>query len=823
MGFKVVIVGSGIVGSSVALHLAEQGWRDVLVVDKGPVVHNDGSTSHAPGGVVALSHNKLLTQMALYGAGRFSSLADYADDRITVNEVGTVDVAVTERRMRDLIRLAGEAKSFGAEAHLLDATETAERVPMLDPSAMEGSIFVPAGQLVASPHLNGAIQREAARNGAVEFRGGVEVVDLEVTNGRVSAVLTDDPEQPRIEAETVVLCTNIWGPVLADRVGVPLPLQAYEHQYVVTGPLPEMGGFDPAEPSHEATFPSVRDLDSALYFRQHWNRYGIGSYLHTPRRVSPHDVGRSAIHDFTPGDFGGAAWDAAQRLFPMFRGLDPSGFPERMNGMFAFSVDGMPIIGPAGPAGLWVAVASWLTHAAGVAKLLTEWMVEGAPEWDPRSVHVARFAGYQTTPAFIRAVCDRNYREVYEILHPRQPPTTPRNVRRTPFDSRHRDLEAEFTVFAGIELPNWYETNRDLIERYAERIPSREGWAAEHWSPIQGAEHLITREKVGLFDLDGLSIIELRGRDAGVFAEHLCANRVDRGVGRIVYTTWLDHRGGVRRDLAVMRVDEDRVWMFVGEGTRPMDLDWVSGHVRSSDRVTVTDVSASMTCLGLWGPNARRVLQRVTSADVSNDAFPFFTGRWIDIGMAHVLALRISYVGELGWELHVPVDAALSVWDALWEAGQDLGIRPVGQGAFDSLRLEKGYPAWGTDVHTEYSAYESGLGWTVRLDKGPFIGSDACRELVANEPDKRWSCLVFEDAEAVAMGGEPVVAAGRCVGYVTSSNHSYSIGRQIAFGYLPADLTAEGTDVDVVWFGARQRAVVTAHPVFDPDMDCLRS
>lgn len=823
MSFNVVVVGSGIVGSSVAYHLAASGWRDILVVDKGPVVHNEGSTSHAPGGVVALSHNRLLTLMALYGAEMFASLDNYADDRVTCNEVGTLDVAVTGRRMQDLVRLAGEAKSYGAEAHLLDPGETVELLPLLDASALVGSIFVPQGQMVASPHLNGAIQRDAAKHGAVEFRESTHVIDLEVQDGKVAAVITDDPDGPRIATDQVVLCTNIWGPVLADRLGIPVPLQAYEHQYVISGPLDALDRFDPKVPSDEVVYPSIRELDSALYSRQHWNRFGIGSYHHSPRRVSPHAVGRSAIHEFTPADFVGEAWERATRLIPMLRGLDPETFPDKINGMFAFSVDGMPIIGPAGPDGVWVAMASWLTHSAGVAKTLAEWMIDGEPEWDPRQVHVARFAGYQTSPAFLETVCDRNYREVYEIIHPKEPPSEPRNVRRTPFDVVHRQLESVFTVFAGIELPNWYESNSPLVDRYRDRIPKREGWAAEHWSPIQGAEHLATREGVGVFDLDGLSIIELRGGGAGLFAEYLCSNRVDRKPGRIVYTTWLTPTGGVRRDLAVMRVDEERIWMFVGEGTRPADLEWVRSQVRASDDVTVSDVSPAMTAMGVWGPNSRALLQRVTSADVSNDAFPYFTGRWIDVGMSRLLALRISYAGELGWELHMPPDSATTVWDAVWEAGQDLGVVAAGQGAFDSLRLEKGYPAWGLDVHTEYNPYEARLGWTVDLTKEDFIGAKACRGLVDATPNKIWSCLVFADDQSVALGYEPVVHEGRCVGYITSSNVSYSTGVQIAYAHLPQHLAAEGTELDVIWFGRRLAASVGPHPIYDPDMERLRS
>jgi heterotetrameric sarcosine oxidase gamma subunit len=823
MKARVVIVGSGIVGSAAAFHLARLGWSDIVIVDKGDPVENDGSTSHAPGGVVALSHNKLLTEMAVYSSRLYRSLPPFSPDRRMVNPVGTLEVAISRERMADLVRLQGESISFGTESVLLTAKEACERLPYLDPAAFIGALFVAEGLIVAGAHVSGAFQREATATGAATVFGHTPVVAIETERGRLAAVLTANPDLPRIECEQVLIATNIWAPLLGEQVETPIPLLGYEHQYLVSPPLSDLARFDPARPEDEIVYPSVRELDTYIYLRQHWNSFGVGSYRHQPRPVWPRQLGPTAIHPFTPSDFAGEAWEKARALFPPFRGADFQAFPHRINGIFAFPVDGMPIIGPGNVEGVWVAAGSWLTHAGGVGKSVAEWMSSGETEWDMRQVDLHRFHAFQATPGFVEKVGNKNYAEIYDIIHPREPITEPRNVRLTPFHPRHLINGAVFTTFAGLELPNWFETNSTLVSRHSDQIPTREGWASVHWSPIQGAEHLATRESVGLFDLSGLSIIEVSGPQALGLVDFLCANRVDVEPGRVVYTTWLTSTAGVRRDLTVTRLGPERFWMLVGEGTRPRDLDWVQRAAIRFPGAAISDLSDAYTALGLWGPNARRVLSRVTSADLSNHGFPYFTARWIDLGFAPSLAIRISYAGELGWELHFPPEFALSVWDRLWKAGEPESIVPAGMGAFDSLRLEKGYRGWGTDVYAEHDPYQAGLGWTVKLDKGDFLGAAAAAQRSATPLSKKLSCLTFDHPEGVAFGYEPIMLGERCVGHVTSSNFGYSIGKQIAYGYLAVDLAVEGTPLEVLYFGERFAATVAADPQFDPKMERMKA
>lgn len=815
---RVVIVGAGIVGCSAAYHLTKLGWKDILVLDKGELYENDGSTSHAPGGVVPLSHSKLLSQLGYYTTNLLAGLRPRSSTRNHYNPVGQIEAAISQERLDDLVRLHGESQGFGIESHLLTPVEVRERVPFLNESAILGALFVPSGAIVSGAEVCGALARDAMEGGGAAFIGHTAISDVEIQNGRVVAVHTNSREMHRIECEILLLCANIWSPAISEKIDVPIPLMAFEHQYVISEPLPELSRFDPGNKDHEVTFPTMRELESTMYYRQHWQAYGIGSYYHSPRRVHPRDVKKTAIHPFTAADFA-PAWEKAQNLIPMLRGAK---FARAFNGMFAFSVDGYPIIGETDVKGVWSANASWITHAGGVGKSVAEWLVHGETEWDMRQTHIQRFSDFQTTQHYVDIVTSKNYREVYDIIHPQQPLTEPRNLRFSPFQARLEALEADFTAFAGLELPNWFRSNARLLEQFDEQIPQRSGWAARYWSRTQGAEHLATRGNVGLFDLTGLSIIEVRGSGAAQFVNLLCSNEMDKPVGSVIYTLWLTPKGGIKRDLTVARLAPDCFWMFVGEGTLPQDLAWVRAMAPHDGTVYIHDISNSFTALGLWGPNARKVLAKVTHTDLSNEAFPYFSSQWIEIGAARVLALRISYAGELGWELHIPMDQALLVWDLLWEAGREFDLAPAGLGAFDSLRLEKGYRLWGKDIYTEYNPYEAGMGWTVRLKKDKFIGREACLELKEKTLKKRLCCLTMQKPGAVALGYEPIFNNATCIGHVTSANFGYSVQKFILYAYLPVAHAAEGTELEVEHAGRRWAATVSRDPQFDPQMRRLK-
>jgi dimethylglycine oxidase len=819
--YRVIVIGSGIVGASTVYHLAKSGWKDILLIDKGELWENDGSTSHAPGGVVALSHSKLLTQMAVYAADLYQSLAPFSPQRSMVNPVGGMDVATSERRWADIKRLHSESKAFGVEAYLLSPDEAAAKSPLLNPKEIFGGIFIKKGQIVSGAHVSGALVRDAQTMSNVETAANTALTDFEVSNGRIVAIRTNNPEFDRIECENVVLCANIWAPAISEKLNIKLPLMAFEHQYAVTSPLPELAQYKDHKVEDEVPFVGFRDVDHTMYYRYHWDSIGVGSYWHKAHMVHPRDVKKSAMHPFTPEDFA-EPWEHAKKMAPILN--SSTGFIRAFNGMFAFPVDGYPMIGEANVKGVWVAAGSWLTHAGGVGKSVVEWMTNGETEWDMRQAHIHRFQPHVTTQNFIDRISVKNYREIYEIVHPRQPLSEPRNIRLTPFYDRIKALGAEFTAFAGIEVPNWHAENTRLLEKYEEQIPPREGWAAQFWSPIAATEHLATRESAGVFDLTGLALIEVSGPGALTYVNYLCSNEMDKPVGQVVYTLWLTKSGGVRRDLAVARLAEDKFWMMVGDGTRPQDLDWVNRHAPKDGSVVVTDVSDSWAAMGLWGPNARKILSKVTSTDLSNESFPFYTSQWIEIGPVRVLAIRISYAGELGWELHVPYDQGGLVWDQIWEAGHEFGLISAGMTAFDTLRIEKGYRLWGADVYTEYNAYESGLGWTVKLDKpSDFLGKEASRELKAKGLKKKLCCLTLDNPRAAAFGYEPIFSNGSCIGIVTSANFGYSVGKYVLYGYVAKDYTKLGTKLEIEYFGDRYPVTVENDPLFDPKGERMKA
>ncbi|MEM7801619.1 MAG: FAD-dependent oxidoreductase, partial [Chloroflexota bacterium] len=817
------IIGGGIAGTSCAYHLTKLGWKDIILIDKGDLYENDGSTSHAPGGVGAINHSKLMTQFAQYTSELYAGLPEYDQPRRTHNPVGGFELARSQERWDDMKRLHSAAQSFGVETQLLTPKEAQAYWPIINPDTFKGVLHIPSSCLVSGAGAAGSMATEAEKTGGLTVLHHTMALDIEIKNNRVAAVITNNLEHTRIECEHVLIATNIWGPILGDKLGIPIPLLAFEHQYCISEPIDELSQFDPDNRDHEAIFPLIRDLDVTMYYRNHWNKLGVGSYYHKPLPVNPYKLGKTAMHDFTMEDWVDAR-KLADEMMPCYVGKE---LTRSYNGIFSFSVDGYPLMGETHIDGVWTCVATWITHAGGVGKAMAEWMVHGETEWDMRACNVNRFHDYQGTHSYIDQITACNYNEVYDIVHPRRPTTVPRNVRMSPLHERNVALKGEMVPAAGIELPNWYAENTRLLEKYEDQIPERDRWGSMHWSPIMAAEHLEVRDNVGLFDLTALSIIEISGPGALEYANWLCTNQMDRPVNSVTYTCWLTPAGGIKRDLAVTRMAEDTFWFFVGEGTLPQDLDWVDRNLRRSQwngQVSVNNISNQYGAIGLWGPNARNILNKVAAADVSNKGFPYYTAQWIEIGTVKVYALRISYVGELGWELHIPYDQTLQVWDLLWEAGREFEMIAAGAGCMDTLRLEKGYRLWGGDIYAEYNLYQAGLRWTAKFKKeGGFIGREATVAIKEKGYKKKLCALTVEASKVSLYGYEPIHSNGTVVGHVTTSNYGYTIGKQIAYGYIPKDYAAPGTELEISYFNERFKAIVSNEPIFDKEQARLKS
>ena len=805
---QAVVIGAGIAGCSVAYHLTELGWRDVVVVEQGPLFETGGSTSHAPGLVFQVNASKTMTGFARYTVDLWSRLE--LDGAPCAKAVGSLEVAWTPERLADLKRKAGYGLSWGVEAHLLSPSDARERIPMLSDRIL-GALYVPSDVHTKATRPAEAMARAAERNGAA-FHGHVKVTGFNIVRGRVRGVQTT---QGDITTDVVVAAAGIWSPTIGGLAGVPIPLSPMQHLYGVTTPLPELAGA-----TEEISLPLLRHQDKSVYFRQVGDRFGIGSYRHEPllmeaRDIPDHDDAPIAPAEMPfPQPHFEEAMAAAAEVLP---GLKGAGLTRRLNGLFSFTTDGFPVLGESPQVrGFWSAQAVWITHAGGVGKAVAEWMVNGEPTTDLRECDIRRFHAHAYSRPYVRARAAQQYREVYDIIHPRQQLANPRNLRLSPFHPRQRELGAVFFEDAGWERPQWYEANERLLDDLPVTGASRDGWEAREWSPIVAAEHAAVRERVAMFDLTSLAVFEVTGPGSLAALQRLATQQMDRPVGTIIYTAMLTPRGGIKCDLTVTRLAERRFLVVTGGGMGLHDLGWIQAHLPDDGSVTVTDVSAGQCCVGLWGPGARDLLRRVCEDDVTDAGFPYMTAKPITLAEVPALALRISYVGELGWEIYAPVEQGLRLWDLLWEAGRPLDVIAAGGGAFDSLRLEKGYRLWGADIHTEFNPFEAGTGFAVRMRKGDFIGREALRRIRAQRPTRKLCCLTLNDPDAVVVGKEPIMHGDRVLGYVTSANYGHSIGRGIVYGYLPAGYTAVGTIVDVLYFGRRLAATVAREPLYDP-------
>ncbi|MGW1273450.1 GcvT family protein [Streptomyces sp. NPDC002491] len=809
-GPRVVIIGAGVVGAALADEISARGWTEVTVVDQGPLPATGGSSSHAPGLVFQTNSSKTMAELARYTVEKFCSLD--VDGQPCFLQVGGLEVATTPERLTELRRRHGWITAWGIEARLLTADECLEQHPLVNPDKVLGGLLVPTDGLAKAVLAVEAQIRRATERG-VTFLARHEVLDVLKADGEVTGVLTDQGEIP---ADIVVCCAGIWGPKIARMVGMNLPLTPLAHQLAWTGPIPALAG-----QTEEAIRPILRHQDADLYYRDRFDGIGIGYYGHRPMPITADEIlsvdeaaGMPSVLKFTEDDFADA-WTETQALLPSTK---EAKIEEGINGLFSFTTDNFPLLGESPDVkGFWVAEAVWVTHSAGVGRAMAEWLVDGhCSSFDLHECDVNRFEPHQLSPEYVLARDCQNFVEVYDILHPLQPSGDPRPIRTSPFHARQQEHGAFFLEANGWERPQWYEANADRVE--GRSIPAPGDWAARFWSPIVGAEAQATRETVAMYDMTALKRLEVSGPGAADLLERLCTGKVAKSVGSVTYTLFLDHDGGIRSDVTVARLARD-TFQIGANGN--LDLDWITRHLPADGTVQVRDITPGTCCIGLWGPLARKVLQPLTDADFSNDGLKYFRAKRAYIGSVPVTAMRLSYVGELGWEIYTTADQGQKLWDTLWEAAKPLGGVIAGRGAFNSLRLEKGYRSFGTDMTYEHDPYEAGVGFAVKLDKDDFVGKAALLRRKENVR-RKLSCLVIDDPRSVVLGKEPVFDGDRPVGYVTSAAYGYTIGKGIAYAWLPTELTAPGTELHIGYFDQRVEAVVTEEPLFDPTMSRLR-
>jgi 4-methylaminobutanoate oxidase (formaldehyde-forming) len=570
-------------------------------------------------------------------------------------------------------------------------------------------------------------------------------------------------------------------------------------------------------------FPTLRDPDLLVYFREEVGGLTVGGYERNPATWALDGIPRDFRYKLLPFDWDrmGPLMENAIRRVPA---VETAELRHLYNGPEGFTPDGEFLLGPTEVRGFWVAAAfcaHGLAGAGGIGKVMAEWIIEGMPEWDIWRLDVRRYGPHYASQQYTVERTLETYSRYYDIHYPNEEREAGRPLRLSPTYHRLKELGAFFGEKYGWERPNWFTPH----EGQADHGYEPRGWFRRHWSPAIGVEHLATRERAGLFDETSFNKIEVRGPGALKFLQWMCANDIDKPVGSVVYTSMLNERGGIECDFTVTRLAEDRFLIITGTALGQHDLSWIRLHLPGDGSVTVEDVTSAYACIGLWGPRARDILSKVTRDDISHAGFPYMTARHLTVGKVPALAMRVTYVGELGWEFYCPTEYGQTLWDTLYEAGQEFGLVPAGYRAIDSLRLEKGYRYWSADVTPDYTPYEAGLGFAVKLTKGAFIGRDALLQQKEEGIRQKLCCLTLADPTAVAIGNEPVRPRGeeQVIGWITSAGYGYSVQKSIAYAYLPLEYSKVGTPLDVEILGERIDAQVEREPLWDPKGERIKA
>jgi 4-methylaminobutanoate oxidase (formaldehyde-forming) len=793
-----VIIGGGVGGASIAYHLAQLGESDVILVDRNELT--SGSTFHSAGLVGQLRGSVALTRLMM------NSVALYRELDCGWVQCGGLRLACTEEREQEVMRQVAWAKTFGLPLELLSPDQACELFPLMSTDGVRCASFLPTdGYLDPSLLTNALI--DGARAGGCRVFTHTRVSEIGVRDGRVRGVVTD---WGPVQAEIVVNAGGMFAAELGRMAGIRVPVIPFAHQYLVTQPFRERAGDD--------HLPTLRDPDLLIYFREDAGGLVMGGY---ERDSAPWALDRHLL-DAVPPNFNGRLleedWprfeeiaENSRRRVPIMEQL---GITRLINGPEAFTPDNEFCLGESDVAGLFVAAgfcAHGLAGAGGIGKLMAEWIMAGEPASDVWEMDIRRFGPHYRSPGYTLKRTREVYETYYDIRYPGHERQAGRPLRVSSAYQWHLDHGAVFGEKSGWERVNWYSSN----EAAGDEALRPRGWAGMHWSAAIGAEHRAAREAVGLFDESSFAKLEVRGPGAAELLERLCDNRVARDLGAITYTQMLNTRGGIECDFTVTRVAEDAFQIITGTAFGNHDASWIRSHLPDDGSATLADVTSRWSCFGLWGPRAIDVLAPLT-ADALD--FGYMRMRELTIGDVPVRALRVTFVGEAGWELYCPSEFGAGLWRTLWEAGREHGMRACGYRAIDSLRLEKGYRVWAADITPDENPYEAGLGFCVKLDDRDFLGAAALRARAGRDeqPERRLRCIVLEEPRSVALGNEPVRLDGEVLGRVTSGGYGYTVDRSIAYAYLPAEV-GEGAEVEIDIFGRWIAGEVTPEPLFDPE------
>jgi glycine cleavage system aminomethyltransferase T/glycine/D-amino acid oxidase-like deaminating enzyme len=828
---RVVIIGAGIVGTNLADELVSRGWKNITVVEQGPLSLPGGSTSHAPGLVYQTNPSKTMTLFAKYTVEKLQSL--YKDGQNCFNQLGGLEVATTPERLEEIKRKHGYAQSWGIEAHLISAEECLDKHPLLNKDMILGGLYIPTDGLALAARAT-QILIENTRNAGVSYREYTVVTGIEQANGHVTGVTTNNGSIP---ADIVVSCAGFWGVEIGKMIGLKVPLLPLGHQYAKTTPVPSLMGREVNKNINamNAELPILRHQDQDLYYREHGEQIGIGYYGHRPMPIDASSLGVTPKNvddknmpsrlDFTPEDFE-PAWKASKELLPCLRETE---IVDGFNGIFSFTPDGGSVVGQAPNLdGFYVAEAVWVTHSAGVARAVAEVLTEGRSRIDMAECELTRFEEVQLSTEYVSATSQQNFVEIYDILHPLEPKQNPRNLRVSPFHARQREQGAFFLEVGGWERPHWYEQNANLVNTLPVewRPIDRDAWSSKFYSPIAAAEAWKTRNAVAMYDMTTFHRFEVAGPGAVHLLQRLTTSDVTKQTGSITHTLLLNIHGGILSDVFVSRIEDD---LFQVGANTATDLAYLAREARRQIKhtpeqwVQVRDVTGATCCLGLWGPRALSVVRDISPDDFSNKGLPYMGVKKTSLAGIPVTMFRKSFVGEHGWEIQTTPEYGQRLWDLLWQSGKPHGLVAAGRAAFNGLRIEKGIRASGSDMTSEHNPWEAGVTYGIQMDKKvDFVGKAALEPMSRRTSTRRLRCLTIDDGRSMVLGKEPVFYNGKAAGYVTSAAFGYTVRKPVAYAWLPGN-AREGESVEIEYFGTKIKATVTADPLYDPQGRRLRS
>ena len=798
-----LIVGGGIIGCSIAYHLTAMGARDVVILEKADLTH--GATWHAAGLVGQLRSSRNTTRMLKMSVKLYDRLEEETGQAVDWKKVGSLRLASSPERVREVEQLATMAKSFGLDMEIISASEAQKLFPLMTTEGVLCAAYLPTDGQIDPSSVTQALAKGARDRGARIVRD-VRVEDVKSDGRQVTEVVTTDGIWT---CDTFINASGMWSRELGRLSNIRIPACALEHQYIITDPIPEM----------PVDMPTMRDPDRLVYYKPEVRGMVIGGY--EPNTVPfgdrgiPHDFGRELL---------GGNFDRFEQLAMLAAEITPVvnevGIREVINGPIPYSADGDFVMGKVPEMDNYFVASGFLYGIAaggGAGRMMAEWIMEGEPSLDLWPLDVRRFSDHHNTNYFMYNRAVDHYGHHYKLHFPGNETQAARGIRRSPLYYPLKEKGVVFGSRAGWERPNWFAPEGvEAVDKMSfERSEC-------NWFDAVAQEHKAVRERVALIDQTSFAKMELSGPGALRALQKLAVSNMDKPAGSVIYTQLCNERGGIECDLTISRIADDKFYVVTGSSFGVHDFNWIARHLPDDGSVVMNEVTSAFAVINICGPKSRDVLSSVCETDLSNDAFAFSTCKYIELGAASVLASRIGYVGELGWELHMPTEFAPHVYELLWETGQEFGIANVGYRAIDTLRMEKGYVYWSSEVTPDYTPYEAGLDFRVHLkSKGDFIGRVALEKQKADGVEQNL-CTFSVEQPVSLYGGETIYLNGEYVSLTTSGNFGHSVGKSIAFGYLPADI-AKQQNFEIEAFGKRYAARRHDACLYDPDMERLKA